>query len=324
VLGLDPDPARLWPEAVSDLADAAPGGAAEVARIAFGAVPAAERAAAAIAAHCARVIDAAGPACVAVKPQLACFERLGAPGWEALAATVRHAHDAGLLVLADGKRGDIDVSARAYAQALTGTTDSPFGEIEGLGADAFTANPYMGADTLRTLLEGARPARAGVFVLVRTSNPGAADFEDLPLAAGGTVWERVAALVAELGSETSPAAASGAAGPPASSGPSGTAGSPPGAGGLADVGAVVGATAPEHIGRMRELMPRTPFLLPGVGAQGGRVEDLAPAFAPGRAGGLVTASRSIVHAYEQAGGSPAAAARAEAERLRSAAWALAN
>ncbi len=84
-----------------------------------------------------------------------------------------------------------------------------------------------------------------------------------------------------------------------------------------------GATAPEHVAQLRELMPRTPFLLPGVGAQGGRVEDLAPAWAPGRAGGLVTASRSIVHAHEAAaGGTPAAAARAEAERLRDVAWAL--
>jgi orotidine-5'-phosphate decarboxylase len=93
--------------------------------------------------------------------------------------------------------------------------------------------------------------------------------------------------------------------------------------GLADVGAVVGATAPEHVGRMRELMPRAPFLLPGIGAQGGRIEDLAPAFAPGPAGGLVTASRSIATAGEASGEDPAGAARAEAERLRAAAWELA-
>lgn len=92
--------------------------------------------------------------------------------------------------------------------------------------------------------------------------------------------------------------------------------------GLSDIGAVVGATAPEHLARMRELMPRAPFLLPGIGAQGGRVEDLAPAFAPGRAGGLVSASRSIASAYERSDAAPAQAARAEAERLRGAAWAL--
>ena len=278
MLGLDPDPARLWAEAASRAGGNGP----------------AEQAASAVAAHCCDLIDAAGPACVAVKPQLACFERLGAPGRMALGAVVAHAKTAGLLVLADGKRGDIDVSAAAYCQSLVGTTATPFGDVGGLGADAFTANPYMGADTLGVLIEGAREAAAGVFVLVRTSNPGAADFEDLELAAGGTLWERVAESVDALGA----------------------------AGELSDVGAVVGATAPQHVARMRELMPRTIFLLPGIGAQGGRVEDLAPAFAPGRAGGLVSASRSIVFASEERGGSAAEAAREQAEALRAAAWAL--
>jgi orotidine-5'-phosphate decarboxylase len=279
VLGLDPDPNRLWPEAA---AAAPPEGSP------------AERAAAAVANHCAAAIDAAGPACVAVKPQLACFERLGAPGWTALRATIEDAHAHGLLVLADAKRGDIDVSASAYAQALAGSTPTPFGRVEGLGADAYTVSPYMGLDTLQAL----RAPAAGIFVLVRTSNPGAVDVEDLPTEGGECVWERVARLVDGLG----------APGPDS---------------GLHDVGAVVGATAPQHVPRMRELMPHTPFLLPGVGAQGGRVEDLGPAFAPGRAGGLVTASRSIVAAYEQHGGEPGGAARREAERLRELAWSLA-
>ena len=112
------------------------------------------------------------------------------------------------------------------------------------------------------------------------------------------MWERLAAFVAELG----------AAGV--------------GESGLSDVGAVVGATQPQHLERARELMPHAVLLLPGVGAQGGRVEDLAPAFAPGRAGGLITASRSIVGAHLATGGDPAEAARAEAERLREAAWTL--
>jgi orotidine-5'-phosphate decarboxylase len=278
VLGLDPDPGRLWPEAVASApATGSP----------------AERAAAAVQRHCAAAIDAAGPACVAVKPQLACFERLGARGWAALDATIGHARAAGLLVLADGKRGDIDVSAAAYAQALAGVTGTPFGDVGGLGADAYTVNPYMGLDALQAL----RAPGAGMFVLVRTSNPGAVDVEDLPTDTGERVWERVARLVDGLGD----------AGPDTS---------------LHDVGAVVGATAPQHIARMRELMPRTPFLLPGIGAQGGRVEDLAPAFAPGRAGGLVSASRSIVAAHDLHGGAPADAARREAERLRALAWSL--
>jgi orotidine-5'-phosphate decarboxylase len=260
------------------------------------------RAAAAVAAHCAAVIDAVGPAVVAIKPQLACFERLGAPGRAALGAVCVAAHSADLLVLADGKRGDIDVSATAYAQSLVGTTPTPWGPVEGLGADAMTAAPYMGADTLRSLLEVSRPAGAGVFVLVRTSNPGAADVEDVLLDGGGALWEHVAALVADLG------------------------GGAHARSGLGDVGAVVGATAPEHVARMRELMPAAVFLLPGVGAQGGRVEDLAPAFAPGRAAGLVTASRSIVDAAARSGQpvvEQAQAARDEAERLRAAAWELA-
>jgi orotidine-5'-phosphate decarboxylase len=276
VLGLDPDPSRLWPQATATGESVA------------------DQAASAVEAHCCALIDAAGPACVAVKPQLACFERLGAPGREALGSVVGYAKAAGLLVLADGKRGDIDVSAAAYSESLTGSTDTPFGPVAGLGADAFTANPYMGIDTLNALIGGARANNAGVFVLVRTSNPGAADFEDLELADGGTLWERVAQAVDQLGGD----------------------------GELSDVGAVVGATAPQHVARMRELMPRTIFLLPGIGAQGGKVENLAPAFAPGRAGGLVSASRSIVFAFEEHGGAPADAARAQAESLRDSAWAL--
>lgn len=277
VLGLDPDPGRLWPQ------NDEPGGSSP-----------AEEAALAVTAHCRALIEAAGPACVAVKPQMACFERLGAPGREALGDVCAMARDAGLLVIADGKRGDIDVSAAAYASALFDGFETPFGKVDGLGADAATINPYMGVDTVSTVTEVARGHGAGIFVLVRTSNPGAADFEDLPTGEG-PVWERVAVAVDGLGA---------------------------GGGGLSDVGAVVGATAPEHIGRMRELMPRAIFLLPGVGAQGGSVESLAPAFSPGRAGGLVTASRSIARAGEETGAPPAEAARAEAERLRELAWSL--
>jgi orotidine-5'-phosphate decarboxylase len=300
VLGLDPDPARLWPSALREVPTDG---------------PPTERAARAVVAHCRALIDAAGPACCAAKPQLACFERLGAPGWAALTAVVEHARAAGLLVLADGKRGDIAVSAAAYGQALVGATPTPFGDVDGLGADAFTANPYLGVDTLETLVEAARAARAGVFVLVRTSNPGAADLEDAALAEGGTLWERVARIVDDLGT----IAGSGGVGRDAG-GERAAAGS---TAALHDVGAVVGATVPEHVARMRDLMPRTIFLLPGIGAQGGRVEGLAPAFAPHRAAGLVTASRSIATAHERTGATPADAARAEAERLRAAAWDLA-
>jgi orotidine-5'-phosphate decarboxylase len=283
VLGLDPDLGALWPGAGGNSArDLSP----------------AQAAAAAVLEHCRALIDAVGQACVAVKPQLARFELLGSAGWAALEAVVAHARSAGLLVIADAKRGDIDVSATAYAGALFAGADSPFGRLEGLGADLATVNPLMGRDAIAPFVSAARAAGSGVLVLVRTSNPGAADIEDLELAQSETVWERLAALVDELGA--------------------------PGVGeaGLSDVGAVVGATQPGHLERARELMPNTTFLLPGVGVQGGRVEDLAPAFAPGQAGGLVSASRSIAGAHRAVGGEPAAAARAEAERLREVAWGL--
>lgn len=293
MLGLDPDPDALWP----DRAAAAAGEGLAGAR-----GSAADRAAAAVERHCRAVIDATAEACVAVKPQLARFELLGAPGWSALEAVVRYAQERGLLVIADGKRGDIDVTASAYAGALFGGVRTQFGELTGLGADLATVNPLMGLDAIEPFVTGARAAGAGVLVLVRTSNPGAADVEDLRLGEGEAVWERLAGIVHELGA--------------------------PGVGrqGLSDVGAVMGATEPAHLERARELMGHAVFLLPGIGAQGGRVEDLAPAFAPGRAGGLVSASRSIVNAHLRDGdapwSSPADAARAEAERLREAAWAL--
>jgi orotidine-5'-phosphate decarboxylase len=296
VLGLDPDPAALWPE----LEDGGPR-EGEIAELGQGREPAAG-AAPAVLRHCRAVIDATAEACVAVKLQLARFELLGAPGWAALEQVAMHARRCGLLVIADGKRGDIDVSAQAYASALFGGCDTPFGKVPGLGADMATVNPLMGVDAIAPFVTAAREAGAGVLVLVRTSNPGAADVEDLPVAGGGAVWERIAQIVARLGAGATSAT------------------------GLGDVGAVVGATAPEHLARARELMPRAVFLLPGVGAQGGRVQDLAPAFAPGRAGGLITASRSIVGAHlageHGAGGGAPAAARAQAERLREQAWAL--
>ncbi|HET9198194.1 MAG TPA: orotidine-5'-phosphate decarboxylase [Solirubrobacterales bacterium] len=272
-LGLDPDPAKLAGEGAS------PGDPQ---------APAAELAAAAVAKHCRALIDRAGTACVAVKPQLACFERLGAPGWAALEETCTAAREAGLLVVADGKRGDVPVTAAAYAQALVGETPTPWGAVPGLGADAFTANPLLGRDALEPLVAAAAETGAGMFALVRTSNPGAADLQDLP-APDAPLHERLAAIVAELADRL------------------------PGECGLSGMGAVVGATEPQHFARMRELMPRAIFLIPGVGAQGGRPELLGAAFSAGRAGGLVAASRGIA-----ADPDPAAAA----ERLRAAVWAI--
>ncbi len=288
VLGLDPDPALLWPRALELV------GGADVAS-----APPAVRAARAVEAHCALLIDAVAEQCVAVKPQLACFERLGAPGWSALVSVVSRAREAGLLVIADAKRGDIDRSARAYAQAFLGSTPSPFGAIAGLGADAMTVSPWLGQDSLVAFVEVARAAAAGLFVLVRNSNPGAGRLQDRELA-GGSVSALVAGFVTELGSAAV------------------------GSSGLSDIGAVVGATAPDQLARLRELMPHAVMLLPGVGPQGGRVADLAPAFGPGRAGGIIAASRAIADAHRLTRGDPATAARREAARLREAAWALSD
>jgi len=240
----------------------------------------------AVLSHCRSLIERAGPACVAIKPQLACFERLGAPGWAALAEVCEAAQAAGLLVIADGKRGDVPVTAAAYAQALVGETPTPWGPVQGLGADAFTANPLLGEDALEPLIEAAAAAGAGIFALVRTSNPGAADVQDLP-APEEPLHERLAALVDRLAPRL------------------------PGRGEMSGMGAVVGATEPEHIGRLRALMPRSIFLIPGVGAQGGKPELLGPAFSAGRASALVAASRGIAAADD-----PAAAA----ESLRAAVW----
>jgi orotidine-5'-phosphate decarboxylase len=238
---------------------------------------------------CTELIERAGDACVAVKPQLACFERLGAPGWSALGVAISAAREAGLLVIADGKRGDVPVTATAYAQSLVGETPTPWGPVAGLGADAFTANPLLGADALEPLVSAAETAGAGVFVLVRTSNAGAADLLDLP-APDAPLHERIASMVA--------------AGAPRLAGTEG----------LSGMGAVVGATEPRFLGRLRELMPRSVLLLPGVGAQGGEAARLGAAFSAHPASAIVTATRSIADAED-----PAAAA----EALRDEVWALA-
>jgi orotidine-5'-phosphate decarboxylase len=270
-MGLDPDPAKLGEAAAKDGSDD----------------PAAS-AGAAIAASCRRLIEQAGHSCVAVKPQLACFERLGGAGWMALAETVRAAREAGLLVIADAKRGDVPHTTTAYAQGLLGITETPWGEVPGVSADAATVNPLTGSDALDAWVEVAQGAGAGLFSLVRTSNAGAADVLDL-VADGAPVFEHLARLVAERAPRLT------------------------GKCGLSGMGAVVGATQPEHLARLRELMPRSIFLLPGVGAQGGSAQDLAAAFAAHPASAIVTASRSIVDAPD-----PSLAA----EELRAEVWDL--
>jgi orotidine-5'-phosphate decarboxylase len=256
-------------------------------------------AAKAVSQHCSAVIAAVGAECVGVKLQLACFERLGAPGYAALVETVEAAHTEGLVVIADGKRGDVPVTAKAYAQSLFGSTPTPWGDVPGLGADVATINPLLGADSIEPFVESAWEHGAGVFALVRTSNPGAVDIEDLPVD-GVTVSDKLAALVDQIGA------------------------SHVGESGLSSLGAVVGATEPAHIERLRSAMPRAVFLIPGVGAQGGKVEDLAAAFTSGPASALITVSRALVNAWEQTGSDPAASAKAAAAELRESIWNVSN
>ena len=190
-------------------------------------------------------------------------------------------------MIADGKRGDVPVSAAAYGDALFGSTPTPWGEARGLEADAATLNPLLGSDSLEPLVDRAATAGAGIFVLVRTSNAGAADLLDLPVD-GVPLHERIAAQVAALADRLA------------------------GSGELSGAGAVVGATAPRFLARLRGLMPRAVLLLPGVGAQGGSVDDLGAAFA-GPASALVTASRSVAGSDDPAGA---------AESLRRSVWAV--
>ena len=223
---------------------------------------------------------------MAVKPQLACFERLGPGGWAVLGEVIDAAQTAGLLVIADAKRGDVPHIAAVYAETLIGARSETSTDTQRLGADAVTVSPLMGGDVLDAFVEIAAPAGAGVFALVRTSNPGAADLLDVE-AGGRPLYEHIAELVSSR--------ADGLAG----------------ASGLSGMGAVVGATEPGHLERIRKLMPRSVFLVPGVGAQGGRASDLGPAFGEHPASVLVNASRSIARADD-----PGRAAR----ELRDESW----
>jgi orotidine-5'-phosphate decarboxylase len=251
------------------------------------------QAADACARFCRGLVDAVAPYVVAVKPQIAFFEALGADGVRAFEHVCDYARAAGLLVIADVKRGDIGSTARAYAAAFI----EPRGEALPL-ADSMTVNPYLGGDSLEPFLDACRTAGAGLFCLVKTSNPGGADVQDVTLSDGRPLWQHVAGLVDAWGSDLV------------------------GETGLSSVGAVVGATFPQEVAEARRLLPRAVLLLPGVGAQGGSPADLAGAFTTGAAGALVSASRSVIYAHGASGGDYRLAAGAEAERLAREVWAV--
>ena len=243
---------------------------------------------------CRGIVDAVAPSAVAVKPQLAFFEALGAAGMRALEEVCAYARAADLLVIVDGKRGDIGSTARAYASAYL----EPAQPLRPPLGDALTVNPFLGRDSIDPFLAAARRYGGGIFCLVKTSNAGSADVQDLVLSHGAPLWTQVAALVDQWGEDLV------------------------GDGGLSSVGAVVGATFPREVGEARRLMPRSILLLPGIGEQGGTPADVARAFTSGPASALVSASRSVIYAFRSTGADWRAAAAAEAARLRADVWAV--
>jgi orotidine-5'-phosphate decarboxylase len=252
-----------------------------------------EAAADAVARFCRGLVDAVAPYVVGVKPQLAFFEALGADGVRAYEDACEYARAAGLLVVADGKRGDIGSTARAYADAYL--EDRPGAAPP---VDALTVNPYLGSDSLEPFLAACRRSGTGLFCLVKTSNAGSADVQDATLSDGRRLWQQVAELVSEWGEELV------------------------GDRGLSSVGAVVGATYPRAVAEARRLMPQAILLLPGVGAQGATPADVARAFTSGPASALVPVSRSVIYAFRVEGADWRKAAAAEAARLRGEVWAV--
>ncbi|RKY20900.1 MAG: orotidine-5'-phosphate decarboxylase [Planctomycetota bacterium] len=255
VVGLDPFIERM-PEAVRKSTDAgtSPRGDER------------QRAADTIALFNEQVIEKIAPFACAVKPQIAFYEEWGPAGIEAFERTVVMARDAGLLVIADVKRGDIGSTAAAYARAFLDPHRSA------AASDAVTLNPWLGTDSVAPFLQAADDFGAGLFALVRTSNPSACELQDLE-AGGLKLHQHVAALVRSWGEDRV------------------------GSSGYSSVGAVVGATAPRELQQLRHELQGAWLLIPGVGAQGATAMDVAPAFDKHGLGAVINASRSILYPY---------------------------
>jgi orotidine-5'-phosphate decarboxylase len=231
-----------------------------------------------------RILELVEPHAGVIKPQAAFFEEHGPDGLSAMRDILRRAREMGFVTILDAKRGDIASTAAAYALAAFGPT---------WDADALTVNPYLGRDAVEPFIAAARLGERGLFVLVRTSNPGAGLFQDL-VSGGLPVYRHVAAAVAEWN-------AGGI-----------------GACGLGDVGAVVGATHPRELAELRAALPDAWFLVPGYGAQGGTAADVRAAFRPDGLGAVVNSSRGVTFpfhpddpAWEAKVSAAAAKARAE-------------
>lgn len=225
-----------------------------------------------------RLIESTAEIIPAVKLQMAFYEQYGIHGIEALYRTAEYAHNKGLIVIADGKRNDIGSTAAAYARAILGTTTMIDGsEKMMLNADAVTINAYLGFDGVQPFLDQCRENGKGLFILVRTSNPSAGDLQDQVLSSGRTVYEKMAELTAQWGSDLI------------------------GECGYSAIGAVIGATWPLQASRLRKLMPSAFVLIPGYGAQGGSADDAVRSFGVDGGGGIVNASRSLMCAWKNLG-----------------------
>ncbi len=217
---------------------------------------------------CTEIIDVIHPLVPAIKPQSAFFEQLGASGTVALSEVVDYAKARGLMVIMDAKRGDIGSTAEAYAQAYLG--DKP---LSPWGCDALTVNPYLGGDSIEPFVKVADAHQAGIYVLVKTSNPGSKTLQELSIN-GGSLYETVADWIQSLAIQSA------------------------GACGYGSTGAVIGATYPEQLAQLRQRMPNTLFLIPGFGAQGGSAKDVAGGLDPNGQGAVINSSRGITFAYE--------------------------
>jgi orotidine-5'-phosphate decarboxylase len=215
-----------------------------------------------------QVLEIVAPLVPAVKPQIAYFEVYREKGMQLYFDLVAQARQLGLIVIGDVKRGDIGSTAAAYATGHLGHSCAP---------DAVTVNSYFGTEGIEPFVSAATPSGGGLFVLVRTSNPSAAAIQDFQDASGKALYEHVAEMVAALGDRPGLVGASG----------------------YSNVGAVVGATYPAQAARLRQIMPRQIFLVPGYGAQGASAKDCAAAFDSNGTGAIVNASRSVIFAYNK-------------------------
>lgn len=219
-----------------------------------------------IEAYCSMTLEAVHDLVPAIKPQIAYFELFGSYGMRALESCIETARALGLIVLLDGKRGDIGSTSRAYAEAyLAKRPARPF-EV-----DALTLSPYLGSDSLEPFVDVALENDKGLFVCVRTSNPGADVVQQVATQAGPALFELVADLVSGFNDRAI------------------------GASGFGSVGAVVGATQPAAAHKLRAQLPRTLFLVPGFGAQGGSLETVRACFDARGRGALVNSARAVMY-----------------------------